>query len=216
MKIIELVKRKQLIIPLCLVFLGTVGFAVMAWCYRTNVVAGLDETVIDLVFIIRRDWLTWAFRGITFLGSVTFIVTAALALTAAGIRKKYSGRDLLIFNLANICGVIIMQLLKMIFARERPPRPWLGTADGFSFPSGHSLMTALFYGFLLFMVVRTGKVRQGRKTMIAGILVCLPILVGLSRVYLGVHYASDVLAGWAAGVALVGVWSIIRELKIDQ
>lgn len=216
MKIIELVKRKQLIIPLCLVFLGTVGFAVMAWCYRTNVVAGLDETVIGWVFIIRRDWLTWAFRGITFLGSVTFIVTAALALTAAGIRKKYSGRDLLIFNLANICGVIIMQLLKMIFARERPPRPWLGTADGFSFPSGHSLMTALFYGFLLFMVVRTGKVRQGQKWMIAGILVCVPILVGLSRVYLGVHYASDVLAGWAVGVALVGVWSIIRELKIDQ
>lgn len=215
MRIIELVKRKQLIIPFCLVFLGTVGFAVMAWCYRTNVVAGLDQTVIDWVFIIRRDWLTWPFRGITLLGSVTFIVTAALAITAAGIKKKYSGRDLLIFNLANISGVLTMQVLKMIFGRERPPRPWLGTADGFSFPSGHSLMTTLFYGYLLFLVVRAGKVWPGRKRLIA-VLASLPILVGLSRVYLGVHYASDVLAGWAVGAALIGVWSIIRELKIDE
>ena len=121
MRIIELVKRKQFIIPFCLVFLGTVGFAVMAWCYRTNVVAGLDETVIDLVFIIRRDWLTWAFRGITFLGSVTFIVTAALAITVVGIRKKYSGRDLLVFNLGNISGVLVMQILKMVCGRERAP-----------------------------------------------------------------------------------------------
>lgn len=215
MKIIELVKRKQLIIPLCLVFLGTVGFAVIAWCYRTNDVAGLDETVIGWVFIIRRDQLTWAFRGITLLGSVTFIVTAALAITTAGIMKKYSGRDLLIFNLANISGVLIMQVLKMIFGRERPPRPWLGTADGFSFPSGHSLMTALFYGFLLFMLIRSGKLWPGRKWLIA-VLGSLPILVGFSRVYLGVHYASDVLAGWAAGAALLGIWIIIRELKIDQ
>lgn len=215
MRIIELVKRKQFISPFCLAFFGIVGFVVMAWGYRINGVAGVDQTLMDWVFIIRRDWLTWTFRGITFLGSVTFIVTAALAITLAGIRKKYSGKDLLIFNLANISGVLIMQVLKMIFGRERPPRPWLGTADGFSFPSGHSLMTALFYGFLLFMVVRSGKLWPGRKWLI-GVLGSLPILVGFSRVYLGVHYPSDVLAGWAAGTALIGVWIIIRELKIDQ
>ncbi|MGE5604843.1 MAG: phosphatase PAP2 family protein [Bacteroidota bacterium] len=215
MKTTKSIKRKRLGIPICLAFLGTVCFAVMAWWYQTNSVVKLDETVIGWMAVIRRDWLTWVFRGITLLGSLTFIVTADLVITTAGLKKKYNGRDLLIFNLANISGVIMMQILKMIFGRERPPRPWLGMADGFSFPSGHSLMAALFYGFLLLVVVRSGKVWPWRKWLIAA-LGCLPILVGFSRVYLGVHYASDVLAGWAAGIAWVGLWMGVRQLGMRQ
>lgn len=217
MGIIEFIKIKRLGIPICLAFLGTICFSVMVWWYQSNGVFRLDEAVIGWVALIRRDWLTGVFRAITSLGSVTFIVCADLALTGVGLRKQRDGRDLLIFNLVNISGVLMMQILKLIFGRERPPRPWLGTADGFSFPSGHSLMTALFYGFILFMLIRTGKVCPGRKRLIAVILLgCLPVLVGLSRVYLGVHYASDVLAGWAAGVAWVGVGMGVRQLLVGS
>ena len=215
MRIAESIKRKQLKVPIYLTSVGVVCFLAMAWLYQNNVLAGLDETVIGWMAQIRRNWLTWVFRAITLLGSVTFIVTADLVITAVGIRKKCKGRDILIFNLVNISGVIMMQVLKMIFGRERPPRPWLGTADGFSFPSGHSLMTTLFYGFILVMVVRRGKVWPWRKRLIA-VLVCLPVLVGLSRVYLGVHYASDVLAGWVAGVAWVGVGMGVRQLSVGS
>lgn len=217
MGIIEFVKRKGLGIPICLASLGAVCFSILVLWYQSNGVLGLDEAVIGWVALIRRDWLTGVFRAITLLGSVTFIVSADLALTGVGLWKKQNGRDLLVFNLVNISGVLMMQILKLIFGRERPPRPWLGTADGFSFPSGHSLMTALFYGFILFMLIRAGKVCPGRKRLIAVILlVSLPVLVGLSRVYLGVHYASDVLAGWAVGVAWVGVGMGIRELVIEN
>lgn len=215
MRFIGSIKRKRLGIPIYLTSAGVICFLAMVWWYQSNGVTGLDESTIRFMNLISRDWLTWIFRVITLFGSVAFIVTADLFITVLGIWKKHSGRDLLLLNLSNISGVILMQVLKMIFGRERPPRPWLGTASGFSFPSGHSLMTALFYGFLLYSVVHSGKVWPGRKRLIA-ILGSLPVLVGLSRVYLGVHYTSDVLAGWAAGVALVGVWSIFRELKIDQ
>lgn len=216
MGIIEFVKRKGLGIPICLASLGTICFSVMVWYYLSNGVFGLDEAVIGWVALVRRDWLTWVLRVITLLGSVTFIVSADLAITGVGIWKQRNGRDLLVFNLTNIGGVLMMQVLKLIFGRERPPRPWLGTADGYSFPSGHSLMTALFYGFILYMLIRTGKICPGRKRLTAVFLVCLPVLVGLSRVYLGVHYASDVLAGWAVGVALIGVGMGARELVIEN
>ena len=212
MKFIDSFKRRRLGIPISLAFLGAVCFSYMAWWYQSHGVTELDESVIQLVVLIRSPWLTWLFRGLTLLGSVTFIVTADLLITALGIWKKHRGRDLLLLNLSNISGVVVMQVLKMIFGRERPPRPWLGTASGFSFPSGHSLMTALFYGFLLYLVVRRGRVWSGRKWLIT-ILVSLPVLVGLSRVCLGVHYASDVLAGWAVGLAWAGVWMGIKELN---
>ncbi len=215
MSFTQSIKRKRLGFPVFLMLFGMVSFLAMVWWYQSNGVAGLDETIIGWMAVIRRDWLTWVFRAITLLGSMTFIVTADLAITAVGIRKKYKGREILVFNLANISGVLMMQILKLIFGRERPPRPWLGTADGFSFPSGHSLMTALFYGFLLFMIMRSPKVCSGRKWL-SGVLVCLPVLVGLSRVYLGVHYASDVLAGWAAGVAWVGIWMIVGNSWIKE
>ncbi len=211
MKTTEFLKRKRLIIPSCLFFFGVIFFLAIVWWYHSNAIVGLDEAVIQWMVVIRRAWLTWIVRSITLFGSVTFIVTADLMITALGIWKKYNGRDLLLLNLNNISGVTLMQVLKMIFGRERPPLPWLSTADGFSFPSGHTLMSTLFYGFLLYLLVRNIKVWPGRNWLIAG-LGCLPVLVGLSRVYLGVHYASDVLAGWAVGVAWVGVWMGVRQL----
>lgn len=215
MKITDSLKKKQLGVPICVALLGAIFFAVMVWWYQSNGVVGLDQRVIERMAAVRRDWLTGVVRAVTFFGSVTFIVTTDLLITGIGIWKKYNGRDLLLLNLDNISGVTLMQVLKMIFSRERPPLPWLGTAGGFSFPSGHSLMTTVFYGFLLFLVVRNRKAWAGRKWLIAT-LGCLPVLVGLSRVYLGVHYASDVLAGWAAGLAWAGVWMVVRELAVKD
>lgn len=207
--------KKQLGISLGLTVLGLACFLVMVWRYQSNSVAGLDKAAIEGMALLRSDWLTCMFQMITFFGSVTFIVLIDLTITMWGLWKKCNRSELLLLNLTNISGVILMQILKVIFGRERPPQPWLTTATGFSFPSGHSLMTALFYGFLVFMIVRNGKAWPGRKWLIA-VLVCLPVLVGLSRVYLGVHYASDVLAGWSMGIAWIGVWMVISQLSVDS
>lgn len=215
MRITKFIKRKQLVIPFCLALFGAVCFSVMVWLYQNNDVIGMDETVIGWMVVIRRDWLTWVFRAITLFGSVTFIVTTGLAITAVGIWKKYIVGELLIWNFTNISGVILMEIFKMFFGRARPPLPWFSTATGFSFPSGHTMLSTIFYGFLLFLVVRNKPVFWGQKRLMI-ILVWIPVWVGFSRVYLGVHYASDVLAGWAAGVAWVGVWMVVRQLGMRR
>lgn len=213
MRITEFIKRKQLAVPFWLTFLGTVCFSVMVWLYRSNGVIGLDETVIGWAALIRRAWLTRVFRAVTLLGSATVIITIDLVITGLGVWKKYNGRDILLWNFSNICGVTLMHLLKMLFARQRPPLPWLGPADGFSFPSGHTLMATVFYGFFLLLSV-SNNIIQSKNNWLKTILTCLPVLIGLSRVYLGVHYASDVLAGWAAGIAWIGLWMLIRNGKL--
>jgi len=215
MRINGALSKKQLGIAVVLIVLGLVCFLVIVWRYQSNSVAGLDNALIEGMALLRSDWLTWLFQVITFLGSAAFIVIIDLTITVLGLWKRYNRSELLILNLTNISGVILMQILKASFGRERPPHPWLTTATGFSFPSGHSLMTALFYGYLVFMVVRNCKAWPGRKWLIA-VLVCLPALVGLSRVYLGVHYASDVLAGWSMGVAWIGVWMVISQFMADS
>lgn len=208
-------KRRMNILSLCLFIGGSVSFLAMVWWYQNNSLIWADEIIIKLVAAIRNDWLTLAFRIITSLGSVTFIVTADLSITALGVWKKYKGSDLLVLNLANISGVTLMQVLKMFFGRERPPLPWFATASGFSFPSGHTLMSAIFYGFIFFLLIRNHGDWRNRKWLIPG-LGLLPVLIGISRVYLGVHYASDVLGGLALGIAWVGLWIIISYYFIKS
>lgn len=207
--------RRMSIVSLCLFFGGIVAFLAVVWWYQTNGEIGLDESFIELAAMFRSDWLTLAFRIITSLGSVTFIVTADLLITAAGVWRKYKGSDLLMLNLANISGVTLMQVLKMFFGRERPPLPWFANASGFSFPSGHTLMTTIFYSFILYLIIRNHYNSKFRRWLIPG-LGLLPVLVGISRVYLGVHYVSDVLGGLALGVAWVGLWMIVREHGIRE
>lgn len=200
----DVLKKPQLGMAIWMMLSGMIFFLAIAWWYQTNGAVGFDLKMIRWMAAVRREWLTVGIRAVTGLGSVIFIVSAGLVITAVGIWKRFNGRDLLLFNLNNVTGIILMQLLKAVFGRERPPLPWLGTASGFSFPSGHTLMATVFYGSLSYWASRN-KGMPGRKFWAVG-LGCLPLLVGFSRVYLGVHYASDVLAGWAAGIAWVGVW----------
>lgn len=215
MRLSDYFKRRQMAGPIYLFLFGTVLFLAMVWWYRNDGVVGMDQTVIEWMALFRRDWLTWVVRILTWFGSVTVIISVDLVITGIGIWKKYGGSDLLIWNFSNITGVALMEILKMFFGRKRPPLPWFATAGGFSFPSGHSMMSTLFYGFLLFLLVRNERFCKGRKGFMMA-LGSLPVLIGFSRVYLGVHYASDVLAGWAAGLAWLGLGMIVRERGVKK
>lgn len=210
MNSVDILIRKKYLTSICIFLGGFIFFLAIVWLHRNESLIWLDEGIAKFVALIRGERLTVAFRIITFFASVTFIVITDLLITIIGIWGKYNGRDLLIFNLSNIGGVIFMQVLKVIFGRERPPMPWLATAGGYSFPSGHTLMATIYYGLLLYLLIRSGRVATGRKRLIA-CLGLLPALIGLSRIYLGVHYASDVLAGWTVGLAWLGMWMIIRD-----
>jgi len=158
----------------------------------------------DLADPIGPKWLEEMMRDFTALGSTGVLTLMALVITGflAMTRKGYAA----LFVLGSVAGgVLISQATKWAYARPRPDLVPHGTeVFTASFPSGHSMMAAVVYLTLGALLARTQS--GGRvKTYVLAVAVLLTVLVGASRVYLGVHWPTDVLAGWALG----GMWALI-------
>jgi len=148
---------------------------------------------------------------ISFLGSGQFLTALALILIVAFLRKgRFSfNASMIVINL--ILSSLINVGIKYIIHRNRPDILRLIDIGGYSFPSGHSMVSMSFYGFLIYLCCKNYKTKW--KYLIVLILTILILLIGLSRIYLGVHYASDVLGGFLLGISWVGVYSIIVDLR---
>jgi undecaprenyl-diphosphatase len=158
----------------------------------------------DLADPIGPRWLEETMRDFTAIGSTG--VLTVMVLTIAGFLAMTRKGHAALFVLASVGGgVLISQTMKWAYARPRPDLVPHG-AEVFtaSFPSGHSMMSAVVYLTLGALLARTQPDRAVKNYILA-IAVLLTILVGVSRVYLGVHWPTDVLAGWALG----GVWALI-------
>ena len=165
-----------------------------------EVFTAFDNTVYDLISGCITDSMTQFMRFITFCGSewTITVLTVALPLFVFIFRKKQFYRWSLA-AVANIAlGALLNQILKYIFVRERPDLLQLIEISGYSFPSGHSMNSVIFYGFFIYIILR--NMEHWGKYAIAGALGLLVFLIGISRIYLGVHYASDVLAGFLTGL----------------
>lgn len=184
-------------------------FAKLARELLESELAGFDRAAARLAESLTAGWLSTLMRTLSDLGSplmVALVVAAAALVLAFGRRSRwYDGLSLAIC-LVGALG--LTAVLKTAFQRPRPPLPWLAPAQGYSFPSGHSLVTLALFGFMSYLVLRDAKT-TGRRVL-GGVLLVLPLLVGLSRVYLRVHYASDVLAGWLVAAGWVGTCIVGR------
>ncbi|MDD3023659.1 MAG: phosphatase PAP2 family protein, partial [Syntrophomonadaceae bacterium] len=96
---------------------------------------------------------------------------------------------------------VMVNGLKVLFARNRPPEDALAAAYGYSLPSGHAMLSLSFYGFLAYLLMRKWPDTKGKAG--AALLAGLILLVGISRSYLNVHYVSDILAGYFFGAILL-------------
>ncbi len=157
-----------------------------------------DTTAIELVEGLRTGWLTDMAKATTALGSgaFTWALTAVCAVFLA-IRRRWTEFAVL------LAGMTLLSVgsheIKLAVDRPRPPEPLIGTS-GSSFPSGHAAHSVLYVWLAVTIVMRLRPgMARGAAVVAAG--VALTALVGLSRVYLGVHYLSDVSAGWALGAA---------------
>lgn len=154
-------------------------------------------------------WVTEAIRDITAMGSAA--VLSIITLIVAGFCLLIGNRGAMTAVLvAALGGQLLSSLLKQVLQRPRPDVvPHLTEVNTLSFPSGHSMMAATVYltlGVLLAQFVH----RQRLKSYVVSIAIVLTVLVGFSRVYLGVHYPTDVLAGWTAG----GAWALACGLVV--
>ena len=149
-------------------------------------------------------WLHEVARDVTAMGGVTFLMLTTLAVAGYFIMvRKYHGMILVL--VATVGGLIISTFLKDIISRKRPSVvPHLSDVYTSSFPSGHSMLSAVVYLTLGSLLARLVPERAVKVYFIVVALI-LTFLIGVSRIYMGVHYPTDVLAGWTAGL----VWALI-------
>lgn len=158
--------------------------------------------------------LTSIMKFISDLGSVyAAAALAALLLTVLSVRRKrlfygfMASANFLLVTLLNV-------FFKLIFHRARPTILQLISAPGYSFPSGHSMISAAFYGYLIYLctVYYKGRPRRIACFLLGALILC----IGLSRIYLGVHFASDVICGFFAGLAWLAMYIAVTETLFDH
>lgn len=159
-----------------------------------------DYNLINFSSKIRSKGLTEVFKFITHFGSM--ITVAVLAVVMAIVCKPIWVK---IFSVVNVGFVAIFcWVVKHIVQRPRPEGIALIKETGYSFPSAHTMGSVVFYGFLIFLVWKYFK-NKPLKITFTILLSIFALLIGYTRVYLGVHYASDVLAGIVAGIEYLAV-----------
>jgi undecaprenyl-diphosphatase len=166
-----------------------------------------DETAIEVVEHLHGGFLLAVSKAITFLGSGAFIwgLTVVCAALLAW-RRRWPEFWVLLAGMA--IGTIGFHEIKDAVDRPRPPGPHEVSVSGSSFPSGHAAYSVLYVWIAVTIVLRLRpKMARGALVVIAGVV--LTALVGLSRVYLNVHYLSDVSAGWALGVAAFSLSALV-------
>lgn len=167
-----------------------------------------DSRIIQIVQGLISDQLTSFMKMVTFFGSVPWFIMAGIAISIFLVlfhKKRYA--VFLLFT--SWAGLGLNFVLKWMFKRERPDLLPIIAENGFSFPSGHSMGSFVFYGALAIILVRISK-HAFLDWTLGGLCALIIMLVGGSRIYLGVHYPSDVIAGFAAG----GAWLTICGLGL--
>jgi undecaprenyl-diphosphatase len=171
---------------------------------RLPITLKVDVAVTRYLQMLDTKGLSKAARWLTFLGNgATIIPLGIAALVVAGFAKRGTEG---IYLMASLISLPLNVILKNIFDRKRPGeehvRVYPGPRWGFSYPSGHSMGTAAFYGFLAFLVwLHLGS--SPARIPLAVVLALIPIGTGLSRIYLGAHWFSDVVAGWTGGLLVL-------------
>lgn len=170
-------------------------------------ILSFDQTYLGYMEAIRQPVLTDIILAITHIGDpvVLFLITA-LILLFLWMRKK--SVEVIVFALAMFGGAGVVWLTKHLIARPRPLGIIIET--GYSFPSGHALMSSIFFPLILYFFKRTVPAGWRRKVFL-GTGILLMLIIVLSRPYIGVHYLSDVIAGLLVGVLISSFAILIIE-----
>lgn len=204
---LEKCNRKNLI-RWCIIGAALVFFGFIAFHVAQGGEIAFDEEIRYWVYDHRSRLLSALFIPVTYVGNwQTITLLVVLLLIIPSTRKKIG----LPFGLISLSSTILYKLVKGIFQRPRPDLSVrLIPQGGFSFPSGHSMNCIVCFGILIYLIRRycPNKKIANMLTVILGMLI---IGIGTSRVYVGVHFPTDVLGGWSLGLAFLLISIIILE-----
>ncbi|HEX5255711.1 MAG TPA: phosphatase PAP2 family protein [Mycobacterium sp.] len=195
-----------LLLGLAVVVSLAVGFTeVLDDVLEGDGIAGIDRPITSWLASHRDLWLTDTLRVVTRAGGPLLLAAFGLPISVAAAWRCRSWRPV---ALALVCGggiPLVLFTAKALVGRERPPVPFaLVDADGYSFPSGHATGTAATTVITAWILTRWLIPWWTGRVVVWTVAIGSVFLIGFSRVYLGVHYVSDVLAGWMLGMAWAG------------
>ena len=189
--------------------LSIIIFLILGYLIKTQNDIILDSVVYNFISKFINNNLTHIIKFITFLGGATFVI--ALTLLALLLLKNkrigtFMGLDLIVIT-------IFQYILKAIFSRPRPVHINLIEETNYSFPSGHSLTAMAFYGFIIYLIYKSNIKYKKVYIILLSILI---LLIGLSRVYLGVHYITDVLGGFTFSVFYIIIFIELTKKYLQK
>jgi undecaprenyl-diphosphatase len=198
----------ELAVGFVMALVATLAFGVLANGVYLQEKFALDVYANPFLHAISSPALDLVMNGITTLGSVPFLAVVFVVVTVFLLYRRYRAEAL--FLTAAILGsVALNSVLKLFIQRPRPQLPWAQVPLDYSFPSGHSMDSLVFYLAIALIIWARVKAPAGSIAVIVALVIA--ISVGFSRIYLGYHYFSDVVGGYAAGLAWLLVVALVFE-----
>ena len=209
---IQKIKNNKLIFIIIILLLIVISIITKKIIFKKEIL--MDKLAYDiLVTKLRNPTITKFMKLVTKLSNTKFIIAASLILILMFyIRKKKKISILIVINLVFI--VLLNQTIKMIIKRERPTGFRLIEMTGYSFPSGHAMVSMAFYGLLIYLCKHLITNKVIRRLLIT-LNIIIILLIGISRVYLGVHYLSDVITGYSISIIyLLILAKLLKKYKV--
>lgn len=198
---------------------SAIVFGLTAFLVIDRQVARFDGSVTSFIQGFESPALTAVMKFFSWIGSgrIVAIISLIVLLILYKVWKYRS--ELVLFITVVVGSSILNRLLKSLFHRDRPSLHRLVEASGFSFPSGHSMEAVALYGILAFLLWRHIETPLGRGVLIF-VSLGMMMAIGISRIYLGVHYPSDVIGGYFAGgfwlFAAIGFYERYKEKSLRE
>ena len=186
--------KKRIIISLIIFIIWTILVC-------TNNINWFNDSVYDFLYSLKSNTFTNIMKIFTFFANTKAIVFLSL-LSLLGLFFKTKKPLYLVGTI--IVSTILNNVLKIIFRVNRPEHYRFITAGGFSYPSGHAMASMTFYGFFIIFVINSNLDKK-YKYILSIIIFIFILFIGLSRIYLGVHYPSDIIGGWLISFILLNI-----------
>jgi undecaprenyl-diphosphatase len=199
-------------LQLSIAFFGSLFlFILLSFLVRADYLMAFDRHVISFIQGLESPWLTSIMKFFTYIGTIRFIAVLTILLFILMFYVLRFRLEVLVFLAVVFCTPILNRLLKLFFQRARPDFHRLIEIGGYSFPSGHAMNAFSFYSIMAFLLWRHVQGRIGRMAVILASSFMI-LSIGVSRVYLGVHYPSDIVGGFLASSLWVAavIWLFQR------
>jgi undecaprenyl-diphosphatase len=174
---------------------------------------GFDQAISRAILSIESPFATRLMEVVTFFGSSAFLLPAYVVMIIFYLSRKKTKLALDI-TMIGLGTAMILNLFKEIFKRQRPLDPLIRNVTGFSFPSGHSFSSFTFFGLLIYILWKS-TIKKAWKIVLAIFLFLFAATIAFSRVYLRVHYPSDVVAGFCLSIIwlMLSLWILHKTDK---